>query len=582
MGILAILSYMKNTIPVISLLLTLLSVHAQPPQRYDIVINEIMTNPSPSPGLPEVKYIELYNISAHACLLKGWTISDGKSTATIKEDILLEPDSIVIIGSSGAMTALSSFGRTVAVTNFPTLRVNGDVIMLHSAEHMLIHAVQYDRSWYGNEVKAAGGWSLEMIDAKNPCVGADNWSASTGSRGGTPGTKNAVAATNTDQRPPELRSAFSPDERHITLSFSEPLDSTGASDADNYTVNEGIGTPVAATAEAPLFNKVTLTLGWQQQMDKVYTVSVKNITDCSGNRTEQSSAWTALAALPQKNDIVINEVLFNAPDDGAEYIELYNRSSHTVNSKDLLIATRNSSGGLGTMKPLTSENLLLFPGEYKALSADTAAVKRHYTSAGHSGYIEVEGMPALANAGGAIVLLNLQGETIDELTYNESWHLPLISNKKGVALERINADAATQDQHNWQSAAASAGYGTPGYQNSQYRADLQVQGDIAPDPDVFSPDNDGHDDYLLIRYRFPETGNVCNITIYDAAGRAVRHLVRNGICGTQGFYKWDGLDENSQPLRIGIYVVLAEVFNLQGKTKQFKKAVVLAKRLNGR
>ena len=178
------------------------------------------------------------------------------------------------------------------------------------------------------------------------------------------------------------------------------------------------------------------------------------------------------------------------------------------------------------------------------------------------------------------MLLNRQGEIVDELNYNENWHLALITNNKGVALERVNTDAPTQDRHNWQSAAASTGYGTPGYQNSQYRADLQLQGDIIVDPGTFSPDNDGHDDYLLIRYNFPEPGNVCNITIFDATGRAVRHLVRNGICGTQGFYKWDGLDENNQLLRMGIYVVLTEVFSLQGKTKQFKKAVVLAKRLN--
>ena len=572
---------MKNTILVISLLLILLTARAQPPQRYDIVINEIMANPSPSPGLPEVKYIELYNASALACSLMGWTISDGKSTAIIKEDILLQPDSMVIIGSSAAMLALGNFGRTVPVTNFPTLRVNGDLIMLYSPEHLLIHAVEYDRSWYGNEVKAAGGWSLEMIDAKNPCAGAGNWKASTGSKGGTPGTKNAVAAMNTDQHPPELRTAFSPDEWHITLSFSEPLDSIRAADLNNYNINGDIGTPAAAIAAAPLFSEVTLTLRRQQQMDKIYTVSVKDLTDCSGNTAKQSTVKTALAAVSQKNDIVINEVLFNAPDDGAEYIELYNRSSHTVNGKDLLIATRNASGGLGTTKPLTAENLLLFPGEYKVLSADTAAVQKHYSVSGQNVYIQVAGMPALPNAGGTIVLLNQQGETIDELTYHESWHLPLVSDKKGVSLERINADAGTEDPHNWQSAAASVGFGTPGYQNSQYRADLQVQGEITPQPDVFSPDNDGHDDYLLIRYRFPQTGNVCNITIYDAAGRAVRHLVRNGICGTEGFYKWDGLDENNQALRMGLYVMLAEVFNLQGQTKQFKKAVVLAKRLNG-
>jgi len=33
-------------------------------------------------------------------------------------------------------------------------------------------------------------------------------------------------------------------------------------------------------------------------------------------------------------------------------------------------------------------------------------------------------------------------------------------------------------------------------------------------------------------------------------------------------------------LPVGVYVVLAEVFNLQGKTKQFRQAVTLARRLN--
>lgn len=564
----------------ICLLFCISSVYAQSPHRYDIVINEIMANPSPSQGLPEVKYIELCNTSPYSFNLNGWFISDGKNAAVIKSDFLLDPDSIVIIGSSGAMSALSKFGRTIAVTNFPTLRINEDLIMLYSVEHILIHAVQYNRSWYANEVKSVGGWSLEMIDTKNPCSGAVNWKASNNNKGGTPGSRNSIAATNADIVTPNLLYAYSPDETHIALIFDEPLDSSKATDHNNYTMSAGIGTPISASAETPFFNKITIALDRQQQQDNIYEVSIKNITDCSGNPIEPSTARTALSVLAQKNDIVINEVLFNAPDDGAEYIELYNRGKHTINCKDLIIAMRNTSGALGTLKPLTTEDLLLFPGEYKVLSTDIAAVKRKYISIHPDTYIEIPGMPVLNNNGGTIVLLNRQGEIVDELNYNENWHLALNTNNKGVALERVNTDAPTQDRHNWQSAAASTGYGTPGYQNSQYRADLQLQGDIIVDPGTFSPDNDGHDDYLLIRYNFPEPGNVCNITIFDATGRAVRHLVRNGICGTQGFYKWDGLDENNQLLRMGIYVVLTEVFSLQGKTKQFKKAVVLAKRLN--
>ena len=34
-------------------------------------------------------------------------------------------------------------------------------------------------SWYQNEVKKDGGWTLEMIDTKSPCAGISNWKAST-------------------------------------------------------------------------------------------------------------------------------------------------------------------------------------------------------------------------------------------------------------------------------------------------------------------------------------------------------------------------------------------------------------------
>jgi hypothetical protein len=45
-----------------------------------------------------------------------------------------------------------------------------------------------------------------------------------------------------------------------------------------------------------------------------------------------------------------------------------------------------------------------------------------------------------------------------------------------------------------------------------------------------------------------------------------------------GSWKWDGLDENNQPLPTGQYIMLSEIFNLQGMRKQFKHVVVLTRR----
>jgi flagellar hook assembly protein FlgD len=77
---------------------------------------------------------------------------------------------------------------------------------------------------------------------------------------------------------------------------------------------------------------------------------------------------------------------------------------------------------------------------------------------------------------------------------------------------------------------------------------------------------------------FDNPGYVANIIIYDAVGRAVRHLQKNTLCGIKGFYKWDGLNDNYRPLPQGIYIVYTEIFNLQGKVKKYKQTVVLARR----
>jgi hypothetical protein len=259
-------------------------------------------------------------------------------------------------------------------------------------------------------------------------------------------------------------------------------------------------------------------------------------------------------------------------------VELYNRSNKLINLKTLLLANRSSTGVIANMKALTAQDQLLFPGDYLVLSEDDATVKRQFTAKNLSAFINLSSMPSYSDDEGTVVLTDNGGLVIDEVAYKDDWHFALISNDEGVALERIDPNASSQNKDNWHSAAKDAGYGTPSYQNSQFRLDIQVQGEVNVTPEVFSPDNDGTDDLLTISYRFPETGYVMNITVFDANGRAVKALQRNAICSQQGTFRWDGLNDRFQQLPIGPYVIFAEVFNLQGKVKRFKKQVVLARR----
>jgi hypothetical protein len=47
-----------------------------------------------------------------------------------------------------------------------------------------------------------------------------------------------------------------------------------------------------------------------------------------------------------------------------------------------------------------------------------------------------------------------------------------------------------------------------------------------------------------------------------------------------GYWNWDGLDDKKAKLPVGCYVILTEMFNLQGQKERFKNVVVLARRLN--
>ena len=547
------------------------------PQQYDIVIDEIFPDPSPLVSLPSSEFVELKNVSAYPVNLSAWTLSDNTSTSVLPA-FTLQPDSFVIVCPTSAVGSYTAFGTTLGVSNFPTLDNDGDVIFLRSSQNNVIHAVSYNSSWYQNELKKDGGWSLEMIDTKNPCDGFNNWKASNDLKGGTPGKKNSVDAVNADESSPKLVRAFATDSLNISLVFDEPLDSLKATTAANYTVSDGVGTPISAIALSPVFDKVNLQLASPLQKNKVYTITANGVSDCSGNVIgSQNSTKTGIASLAESLDVVINEILFNPRPNGVDYVEIYNRSSKIIDLKQLYLANRNATGVISSIRQISQQSILIFPGDFIVVTEDPSIVQQQYITTNPDAFIQLAGMPSFSDDKGNVIILNAQGNIIDEIPYSDKWHFALITNTEGVSLERIDYNAPGM-QANFHSAATSAGYGTPGYKNSQFRIDQQAQGEVTVTPKIFSPDNDGTDDFATIEYNFPEAGYVANITIFDASGRPVRYLQRNALSGVKGNFRWDGLGEKQQKLPQGIYIIYTEIFNTSGKKKQFKNTIVLARR----
>jgi hypothetical protein len=553
--------------------------YAQPvfvPLRYEVVISEIMADPNPPLALPNAEYIELKNRSGHPLDLSGWTLTTSSASSGTIPKYLLPSDSFLILTSTSNVALFQPYGKTLGIPGFPALANEGSVLSLVSRDGRTIHAVPYSPDWYASELKAAGGWSLEMIDTNNPCSEKNNWTASVDAQGGTPGRQNAVHASYPDAVPPRLLHSFCTDSTTLIAVLDEPVDSAAASITANYALDKGL-IILSVAPLPPLFLKIQLRLQTPVQEATVYELSVKNIRDCAGNtismNTKVKAGW---ASEPGYRDLVINEILFNPRPNGSDYVECYNNSHKVLDAGRIYLGNRNAAGNSSSLQKLSEDHRYIFPGDYILLTGDDRSLKHDYLVKNEDAVLVLPSFPSYPDDKGDVLLMNFQGLLLDELVYSEKWHFPLITNAEGVSLERIDPLDSTQKSSNWHSAATSAGYGTPTYRNSQYKAAEELFAAFEVHPRIFSPDNDGRDDITSISYRFKESGYVANLTIFDDHGRRIRALVRNGLTGITGSWNWDGLGESGQNLRSGIYIILAEVFNLNGRKHQFKLPVVVA------
>ncbi len=549
------------------------------PAPYELVINEIMADPIPPIGLPESEYIEVLNTSGYDLLASGWSIGVGAH---------LKPIPIFYIpgGSYGLLISRSDtagyreFGTVIDLDGLPALTNAGQTITIYNQNKQVISSITYSVDWYGDDLKSDGGWSLEQIDPLYPCAEATNWRASVDISGGTPGRQNSVLSSNTDLGAPEVINVFIMDSTQLMVGFNEIYSRLKAGDPDNFNVDQGIGAPDSVTLISPGFNRLILHFQKEFEPGIEYVLSVgSGLTDCAGNAVESGQIRFGFPSSCDSLDVVINEVLFNPLAGGNDFVELYNRSDKILDLGTLSVATRDAQdGSVKSAQMISGHGLLMFPGDYVVLTASSESVLQFYWTSDENQFIELNKMPAYSNDKGTVVLLTKWLNIIDEFRYAESMHHALLKSGEGVSLERIHPDLPTSDLLNWHSAAESVGFATPGLINSQFADKVAGTDPVWVNPEIFSPDNDGHDDVVFLNYEFKEPGYVANVMVFNSQGRLIRRLVNNQLCGTSGSFIWNGEDDGGQRAGIGIYVIFLEVYNLKGEVKAYKKTCVLATR----
>ena len=550
------------------------------PKVKDVVINEILADPTPVTGLPGAEFVELWNTSAQPISLQGWKFSDAASTVTLPAYVL-SPGEHLILCARPDTSEFKKYGAVLGLSPWPSLNNSNDRLHLFSSQNVLIDSVEYKDTWYKDVEKQPGGWSLELIDKREVCTGIQNWAASIDAAGGSPGRQNSVFRSDASTLPLSLTGAVVKDSVTVQLSFNRSVDSLSASESANYQVNNGLGSPASVNLLSPDFTTIELSYPNLISRGRLYSVVVSGLRDCAGIiiSANNNSAQFEYADAISKNSILISEILFNPRPDCADFVEIYNNGETPFDLRDLSIATIKGQDSLVSIKKVSSSLLTIQPKHYLVLSTDPENIKTQYHTENPGAFQKMSSMPAFNDDAGTVVLL--AGENrIDQVSYTSKMHFALIREPEGVSLERVSFKRPSNEPGNFRSAAASVGFATPGYKNSQSIEDVSNEDAVSLLSKTFSPDNDGFEDALLINYKFPETGLVANATIYNDKGVLIRKLAQNTTLATEGTISWDGLDEKSRCADMGIYIVCFDVFDLKGKVEKYRKSCVLATKLD--
>ncbi len=548
----------------------------------DIIFTEIYFEPSEASPLPYAEYVEIFNRKDSDIVLSGWTISDGSSDGLIPE-IHLQPKQYVLLCDADDLQLFNTIPNAIAAEGFPSLNNEvGDDLKLLNSDGEIIDEVRFSNVFYHDTHKDDGGWSIEKKDCDFVCRNDNNWHASESSMHGSPGTENSVKSIFIDHQSPFAINAFISDSFYVTILMSEPVED-GADVLNNYSLlyPGGMITPMSISVSA---EKDTVVLQFTEALSEgQYMVEIsQTLKDCPGNNfNDEHKLRVGIPQPATAKDILINEVLYYCNDGATDYAEIYNASAKIIDLQNWIIAEADydDSSYIHEEALITKGHKYIFPGEFLVLSEDESLVKNNYICEDRYAFLNITSMPDFNSDKGRVLLMDNDGNVIDAFRYSDDMQFPLLSETRGVALERLSIDQKNDLRDNWHSAAGTAGFGTPGYGNSQ-RLRLSAGDVFSVGGDVFSPDNDGYDDVLTVHYSFSQPGTVLSLNVYDYDGRLVTTIVSGETAAMEGNVVWDGLRNDRIVADEGIYILFARAIDINGKDEVYKRAIYLAKKNN--
>jgi Lamin Tail Domain len=558
---------------------------------YDILITEIMARPSEKQKLPNAEFIEIYNRTNGVIYLDKWEIVNGDNIKSKNKKKLrfkaLKPKAYLIICDTKKGKDFSVYGDTMTIDSLFSLGNTKDKIFLKNEIGLVIDAVDYDKLDYQDAKKSLGGYSLERINYNAPCD-FNNWKATNNVDGGSPGKENTVIKLGVDSFP-QIEHYYYKD-KTLKIRFDRSMYRLGLKDTSSFFSRDLLSQIDSLKVDSLFYNEYEITFKSTLKDTNRYRFTIKsNLSNCDTQPklpkmpitlAKNDTLWIkkSESISETKSEIIINEVLINPESGGSRYLELYNRSNKAIDVSGFSISD-------DTIKVRDNfSDFVILPDSFLIVADNPVAVQKRYkVSHLNRSFLKYK-LPTWNENKGRIYLYSKNDKPLDSLFYTKSFHNPLLASTDGVALERINPNEPTNVKSNWQSAAATVGYGTPAYKNSQFLVEggpsvFLASDDVftIPKP-TFSPDDDGFEDYLLLEYELDKTGAFAKVSVFDVKGHLVKKWMDNEPLSTKGALKWEGNTDENIKAPIGIYIVYIELILPTGEVQRFKKTISLTTR----
>ncbi len=393
--------------------ITTLYLPAHATQPGDVLVTEIMADPTPSQGFPEVEWIEWTNASDRIVDVRHLYLQDATDLSGVEPlapwDGLLEPHARCVLSPSH--TAVAAGGRQALLPGIGSFTDAGELLAVQRADGTVIDAVQYDRAWWQG---APGGTSIGLRHA-GACGLESHWAPEAPASPGT-GAEAIVPYE------PLTVSAFRP--LHAgggRIEFScelDPLASGSLSWRDGGVPLEPDGPKSALwTGTVPAGRPLALTIA--------------GLRPCLQRWTTEGP-WhhvDSIAEFPTAGKAAVTEIAVRPPAGWpglSPYVEWTNLSEATWEMSGVHI------GGI------TSLPRHLAPGASALIPVD------------------------LPNEAGHIALLDGAGSVLESFAYSSCWQEDRQAADEGMTWVRLDPQGPAGDGRNWAGSKAPLGC-SPGW-----------------------------------------------------------------------------------------------------------------------